>query len=1172
MKPLLSALNDIPEYRSLLAAIDNGACPAAFSGLSAVHRAHFAAGIRQELNRPVVVVCADEGEAERMARDLAALSGEEVRTLSAREFTFHNAAVVSRQYEHRRLSTLRALAAGECPLLVCTVESILQRTIPKTLLTQAAQVVRMGERHDLGELAGTLAAAGYTRCEQVEGVGQFALRGGILDFFSPAHPKPVRVEFFGDEIDAMGLFDPDTQRRIENLGAAEILPAAEVLPQFTPGGYGGLLEGLDRLISQAKRRKGNETLVQTLEEDRERLAASTAFPAMDRYIALIYPVMATAADYFPEDAVVVLSESPRVAERGKSYLWQLGEDAKALMERGELAGELADFARTFEELTGVLADWPVCYLDAFTSSRYPQRPRTLLNLLTKQLPSYGASLETAVSDLAHYVSDGFRTVVLVSNEQRALNLQALLREQKMTTAVDFQLHELPGYGKAVIAVGGLTAGMEYPVGRFAVLTEGQSLLGKKRRSKPVTNRQKLGSYADLSPGDLVVHEHHGVGRFLEMTKMTVDGVQKDYVKIAYAGADVLYVPATQLDLVSKYIGSGEDAQETRKLSRLGGTDWEKAKTRAKKAVKDLAKGLIQLYAERQRQPGFAFSPDSPWMKEFEDEFEYAETDDQLRCIAEIKQDMEQARPMDRLLCGDVGYGKTEVAFRAIMKCVLDGKQAAILVPTTVLARQHYLTAKQRFAKHPVEIDVVSRFRTQTQMKDTLRRLEQGGIDLLIGTHRLFQKDVKFKDLGLLVIDEEQRFGVQHKEKLKELSKQVDVLTLSATPIPRTLNMALSGIRDMSTLEEPPMDRQPVQTYVLEHDWAIIEDAVRRELGRGGQVYYLHNRVESIDATAARLQKMLGPEVRIVTGHGKMTEQELSSVMQAMVDGEADILVCTTIIETGIDIPNVNTLIIEDADKMGLAQLHQIRGRIGRSARRAYAYLTYRRGKVLQETAAKRLAAIREYVEFGSGFKIAMRDLEIRGAGNLLGPEQSGYLMSVGYDLYLKLLEEAVLEERGEEKRIETECAADLTVNAHIPDRYVPSAEQRMDLYRRIAAIRTDEDASDLLDEMLDRYGEAPKSVLALLDVALLRSAAAKAGVSDISQKGSLLRLQLGVFHPQALVAVCGHAKYRQRLTLAAGEIPALTLKLKPGEDVLEAARDLVEDLKLAAEEAAGGTP
>ena len=1159
MKPLLSALNDIPEYRSLLAAIDNGACPAAFSGLSAVHRAHFAAGIRQELGRPVVVVCADEGEAERMARDLAALSGEEVRTLSAREFTFHNAAVVSRQYEHRRLSTLRALAAGECPLLVCTVESILQRTIPKTLLTQAAQVLRMGERHDLGELAGTLAAAGYTRCEQVEGVGQFALRGGILDFFSPAHPKPVRVEFFGDEIDAMGLFDPDTQRRIENLGAAEILPAAEVLPQFTPGGYGGLLDGLDRLISQAKRRKGNETLVQTLEEDRERLAASTAFPAMDRYIALIYPVMATAADYFPEDAVVVLSESPRVAERGKSYLWQLGEDAKALMERGELAGELADFARTFEELTEVLADWPVCYLDAFTSSRYPQRPRTLLNLLTKQLPSYGASLETAVSDLAHYVSDGFRTVVLVSSEQRALNLQALLREQKMTTAVDFQLHELPGYGKAVIAVGGLTAGMEYPVGRFAVLTEGQSLLGKKRRSKPVTNRQKLGSYADLSPGDLVVHEHHGVGRFLEMTKMTVDGVQKDYVKIAYAGADVLYVPATQLDLVSKYIGSGEDAQETRKLSRLGGTDWEKAKTRAKKAVKDLAKGLIQLYAERQRQPGFAFSPDSPWMKEFEDEFEYAETDDQLRCIAEIKQDMEQARPMDRLLCGDVGYGKTEVAFRAIMKCVLDGKQAAILVPTTVLARQHYLTAKQRFAKHPVEIDVVSRFRTQTQMKDTLRRLEQGGIDLLIGTHRLFQKDVKFKDLGLLVIDEEQRFGVQHKEKLKELSKQVDVLTLSATPIPRTLNMALSGIRDMSTLEEPPMDRQPVQTYVLEHDWGVLSDAMRRELERGGQVYYLHNRVETITRTAARIKEMLGEDVAVAVAHGKMSQEELNDVMTRMSDGEVDVLVCTTIIETGIDIANANTLIIEDADHMGLAQLHQIRGRVGRSTRRAYAYLTYRRGKVLTEVASKRLGAIREFAEFGSGFKIAMRDLEIRGAGNVLGPEQSGFLLSVGYDMYLKLLEEAVLEERGEKPERPTECAADLSVAASIPDRYVPSPEQRMDLYRRIAAIRSEADADDVMDELIDRYGDPPRTVNNLISVALLRADAARNGISQIDQKGANLNFYLDQFDLQRVSALCGLEKYRSRLLFSAGERPYLALRLKKGEDALKFGRKLVED-------------
>ena len=1159
MKPLLSALNDIPEYRSLLSAIDGGACPAALSGLSAVHRAHFAAGIRQETGRPVVVVCADEGEAERMTRDLAALSGEEVRTLSAREFTFHNAAVVSRQYEHRRLSVLRALAAGECPLLVCTAEAVLQRTLPKALLEGASRVLSMGESHDLNQLAETLTAAGYTRCEQVEGAGQFALRGGILDFFSPSQAKPVRVEFFGDEIDAMGLFDPDTQRRVENIGTAEILPAAEVLPQLSLGGFAGLVELLDGVISRAKRRKGSDKLLTTLAEDREKLASGLTFPAMDRYMALIYPQMATAADYFPADAVVVLSESPRVAERGKNYLWQLTEDAKALMERGELAGELAEFARSFEELAEVLDAWPVCYLDSFTSSQYPRRPRTLLNLLAKQLPSYGASLETAVSDLAHYVSDGFRTVVLVGSEQRALNLQTLLREQGRKTAVDFQLHDLPAHGQAVIAVGGLTAGMEYPVGRLAVLTEGQSILGKKRKSKPVTNRQKLDSYADLSPGDLVVHEHHGVGRFLEMTKMSVDGVEKDYVKIAYAGADVLYVPATQLDLVSKYIGSGEDANETKKLSKLGGTDWEKAKTRAKKAVKDLAKGLIQLYAQRQRQPGFAFSPDSPWQREFEEQFEYTETEDQLRCVDEIKRDMERPVPMDRLLCGDVGYGKTEVAFRAMMKCVLDGKQAAVLVPTTVLARQHYLTALRRFAKYPVSIDVVSRFRTPAQMKETLRKVENGSVDILIGTHRLFNKDVKFKDLGLLVVDEEQRFGVKHKEKLKERFAQVDVLTLSATPIPRTLNMAMSGIRDMSTLEEPPADRLPVQTYVLEHNWPVLADAMRRELERGGQVYYLHNRVETIDRTAARIQQMLGEDAAVGVAHGKMTQEAIDDVMSRMTDGDLNVLVCTTIIETGIDLPNANTLIIEDADHLGLAQLHQLRGRVGRSNRRAFAYLTYRRGKVLTEVASKRLSAIREFAEFGSGFKIAMRDLEIRGAGNVLGPEQSGFMLSVGYDMYLKLLEEAVLTEQGQPAPQRTECAADLSIAASIPDRYVPAPEQRMDLYRRIAAIRSEEDADDLVDELIDRYGEPPRTVNNLISVALLRAAAAQAEITDISQKNGQLVFTLGRFSLEQFSGLCGMEKYKNRLLLTPGDVPRFTFRLRKGEDPLRLAQALVAD-------------
>ena len=1163
MKLLTQILSGVPEFPRLLAALDSGGCPAAVSGLSAVHRAHFAAGIWQQTGRPVVLLCADETEADRLAEDLTAFTGQAVRRLSARDFTFHNAAVVSRQWEHRRLSALRALAAGESPLTVCTVESLLQRTLPRTLLTQCAQMLRVGESHDLPELAERLAAAGYTRCEQVEGVGQFALRGGILDVFSPAFDRPVRAEFFGDEIDSMGLFDVSSQRRTVNLREAEILPASEVLPQFAPGGFPGLLEALDGLIARVEKSKpSHPALLATLNEDRERFQAGVAFPAVDRYLALIYPQMATAADYLPEDAVVLFCESPRVAERAKHYLWRLEEDVKTLLEGGQVSGELAVYARTMEELCRVLGDYPVCFLDAFASSSYPLRPRVMLDVMAKQLPSYGASLETAAGDLRHYQCAGFGAVVLAGGEQRCLNLQSLLRDEKVRSAVDFALHDLPGPGQAVLCVGGLSAGFEYPDAKLAVLTEGRPAAPRKPRPKKQTNRQKLDSYADLSPGDLVVHEHHGIGRYVGMVKMTADGVQKDYVKINYAGADVLYVPATQLDLVSKYIGAGENV-EAKKLSKLGGADWEKAKTRAKKAVADLAKGLIQLYAERQRLPGYAFSPDSPWQKEFEDQFEYTETDDQLRCIAEIKRDMEKATPMDRLLCGDVGYGKTEVAFRAIMKCVLDGKQAAILAPTTVLARQHYLTAKRRFAKFPVEIDVVSRFRTAGQMRATLQKLQAGKIDLLIGTHRLFQKDVKFKDLGLLVVDEEQRFGVAHKEKLKELSKQVDVLTLSATPIPRTLNMALSGIRDMSTLEEPPQDRLPVQTYVLEHDWGVLADAMKRELERGGQVYYLHNRVETIERTAARIQALL-PEARIGVGHGKMTQEELSDVMSHMTDGDLDILVCTTIIETGIDIPNANTLIIEDADHLGLAQLHQIRGRVGRSARRASAYMTDRRGKVLTEVAAKRLGAIREFAEFGSGFKIAMRDLEIRGAGNVLGPEQSGFLLSVGYDMYLKLLEEAVLEERGEKPELRAECAADLTVAASIPDRYVPSPEQRMDLYRRIARIRSEEEADDLVDELVDRYGDPPRPVNNLISVALLRAAAAKCGVTEIAQRGERLNFTLRDPDLARVSAIAGRPAYRGRLLFSAGDKPYLSLKVKKGEDPVKLSSKLIEEYGAAA--------
>ena len=1164
MDAFLKTLQTLPEVAELVSRVENGGCPAVLTGTQPVQRACVGAAVAAGAGRPMVFLCADEREARQLAGDLQSLTGETPVTLLAREWQFRPNAVSSREWERSRLAALHQMAAGNAPIVVATVDALLARTMPPHRLAELSVTLETGGRADLKELTDRLLQAGYSRCDQVEGVGQFALRGGILDVFSPLMEQPVRCEFFDDEIDSLGLFDPGTQRRTENVSAALLLPAAEVLPGLTPDGLTHLAEQIEKLAVKYAKKENGEKIAQTLRGDAERFRSGAEVNGLDRYLSLIYPDAAGGADYLPPDAVVFLCEGGRVEQRVKTVLLQLHQDTEALMEAGLMVGDAAEVCLSGEALFARLADFPVVMLDALPTSRHPLKPHGLLAINARQLSSYGGSLETAVTDLEHYRNTGSAVLVLCGGEVRAKNLLRLLEERSIPAVLDLKGAAMPKPGELRITVGALSAGCEWPALKLAVLTEGQltAPTQKKLKLKKDSNRQKLQSYTDLSPGDLVVHTHHGIGRFAGIQRMPVDGVEKDYIKIDYAGGDCLYVPVTQLDLVSKYIGGGEDQERTR-LNKLGGMEWAKQKTKARKAAKDLAAGLTKLYAERQRRPGFAFSPDSPWQTEFEEAFPYAETGDQLQAIADIKKDMEQPRPMDRLLCGDVGYGKTEVALRAIMKCVLDGKQAAILVPTTVLAQQHYATACGRFKDFPVKIEVLSRFTTAKEQKRILEAARTGGLDLLIGTHKLLQKNMEFKDLGLLVIDEEQRFGVTHKERLKEMSRQVDVLTLSATPIPRTLNMALSGLRDMSTIEEPPADRQPVQTYVLEHDWGILEDAMRKELARGGQIYYLHNRVETIDLTASRIQKLLGPEVRVVVGHGKMGEQELSAVMQAMVDGEADVLVCTTIIETGIDIPNVNTLIMEDADRLGLAQLHQIRGRIGRSTRRAYAYLTYRQGKILQETAAKRLAAIREYVEFGSGFKIAMRDLEIRGAGNLLGPEQSGYLMSVGYDLYLKLLEEAVLEERGEEKKIETECAADLTLNANIPERYVTSPEQRMDLYRRIAAIRTNDDASDLMDEMIDRYGEPPKPVLALLDVALLRAAAAKAGVSDITQKKDVLRFTLAVFRPEALVQVCGLTKYKFRLTLSAGETPMLTLKLKPGADVLETALELVEDLKLA---------
>lgn len=1164
---LLQTFFDNPEAAALPAPEESGRLPALVSGLSAVHRAHFIAALGARTGRPVAVICPDDAAAEALAGDLLAFTGEAPAVLASREFTFFPADAVSRQGEQRRIAALRALLDRPAFVLV-TAQGLLQRTMPPETLRRAAFSIKDGATLAPEDAEDALLRCGYVRAGQVEGPGQFSRRGGILDFFSPACPAPVRVEFWGDQVDGMAFFDIGSQRRTDRLEVCEVLPAAETLPSLFPGGAPALAARLSALADRAEKRKDTalgEKLTAALREDAERLDAGAELPSADKYAALIYGGFSAAADYFPEDTVVVLDQPTRVAERARAYARQVSEDVNMLVRSGAMAARAEDFVLRPDEAFRALAARPLYLTDAFTVGRYPAEPRTLVGITAKQLPAYGGSAETAAEDVTHYLGTGCRVLVLAGDMRRARILSAMFAERGLRAEAKENPEALPGEGACLITAGALSAGFEYPQTRLAVLTDtqitGSGFKLPRRRKKAAGER--IGSCADLSVGDLVVHEHHGIGRFAGVVRMPVDGVEKDYIKICYAGTDTLYVPATQLDLVSKYIGAGEDKPVH--LSKMGGAEWHRVKTRAKAAAKELARGLIGLYAQRTRQEGHAFSPDSAWQTEFEERFGFEETEDQLRCIEEIKADMEKPVPMDRLLCGDVGYGKTEVALRAVMKCVLDGKQAAILVPTTVLAQQHYQTAVQRFFGFPVDIEMLSRFRTQAEMRQTMQNLKTGKCDLCIGTHRLLQKDVEFRDLGLLVVDEEQRFGVSHKEHIKEMSRQVDVLTLSATPIPRTLNMALSGIRDMSTIEEPPQDRLPVQTYVMEHDWGVVCDAIRRELNRGGQVYYLHNRIDNIERTALRISEMLDG-VSVAVAHGRMDEEQLSRVMEDVAEGKTQVLVCTTIIETGIDIPNVNTLIIEDADKLGLAQLHQIRGRVGRSSRRAAAYLTFRKDKVLSEVAEKRLEAIREFAEFNSGFRIAMRDLEIRGAGNLLGAEQSGHMIDVGYDMYLKLLEEAVIEEKGGTPPRRAECSADLSVSANIPESYVADAGQRMDLYRRIALIRTEEDADDLLDEIIDRFGDPPPAVTALVQVALLRGEAGRAGVTDITQKGGALRLALADFDMARVSALYARPEYKGRLRVEAASRPGLTLKLPPKARVIEEARRFVRDWASAAGE------
>ena len=1123
--------------------------PIMFTGTGHIHKVLLAHTLCSRLGRRGLFLTADEAEATRVCEDLAAL-GDDALLLPAGELNLHRAESSSREYEQMRLGVFSRMARGDYGIVVAGIDAVLNYTLPPATLLARTLYLVAGNPLPVPDLPAALAAAGYERCAQVEGSGQFAVRGGIIDIFPAQNASPLRVELWGETVDTISCFDVLSQRRTDTLESAYIPPAAEISYNYQD--LAARIEQLAETLSGKRAAVVRESLMQ----DVDRLRGGARPTAPDKYLPLIYPETANALDY-ATDSLLFLSETQKIKERVRSAEWQLQEDIRSLLEDGQLCRELYRYRADFDDLARTVEHRPSVLFETFAHSAPDIPLKSLYTVSCRQLPVWSGGLDFLCDDLRDLLSRQTACIVLAGAEQRAAETLADDLVKRGIPALYAPAPREPLRGQVLVLRGGLSAGAEFPEAKVALLTHGRVAPPKKRRR---LNRQKgseIHSLSELTPGDYIVHAAHGIGLYEGIRQMEVQGVVKDYLKLQYDKGDTLYVPVTQLDLVSKYIGTKDEVKV--KLHRLGGQEWQKTKSRVRSAVKDIAKELIRLYSQRMATPGYAFDPDTEWQYDFERHFEYEETEDQLRCIDEIKSDMERPVPMDRLLCGDVGFGKTEVALRAAFKCVSQSKQCVLLVPTTILAFQHYNTMLSRFEGFPVKIEMLSRFRTPKQQEQILRDMAAGRIDILVGTHRMLSKDVKFRDLGLFIVDEEQRFGVAQKERIKELAPQVDVLTLSATPIPRTLNMAMSGIRDMSIIEEAPQDRRPVQTYVLEHDNQLLADAIRRELRRGGQVYYIHNRVETIERCAAGWQMRL-PEARVAFAHGKMSEDEMSEIWRQVIDHEIDLLVCTTIIETGVDVPNVNTLIIENADHFGLSQLHQLRGRVGRSSRRAFAYLTFVRGKVLTDVSTKRLEAIREFTEFGAGFKIALRDMEIRGAGNLLGAQQHGHMEAVGYDLYLRLLAEAVNEEKGiTDTRREPECVIDLPISAHIPESYIGTNAQRLDIYRRIADIRTEEDSYDVYDELIDRFGEPPEAVQGLIDVALLRNLAANIGIYEIRQTADTLllyqrKLDLEV-GSQMSAALSG------RVMINAGPKPYLAVKGKAGLSSLDVLREALQAVK-----------
>ena len=1117
--------------------------------------------LKRVTKSPLLVLVGQEQRANRLCEFLnkVGIKGELYPT---RDFNFYDM-TASHSLEYERLKVLSGIIYGSLDVVFATPDACLQYTVPKSLLKSRSLTVNSDTCLDISEFSRTLYDLGYTQCDIVEGAGQYAVRGGIIDLFPTKceyvsegeeirEQAPIRIELFGDEIDRLTTFDIQSQRTTRNISAFKITPSKEIIATKEQ------IEEIKKEITLLLENKVSQDTENELKRELSALSTGeNSYPFLDKFISFIYDEKECLLDYFSEKSPVIVCDTSSVSQRAKESKESENEIAKSLIESYLIPSKFADFSAPVSKIDRFVENHHVISVDPFIMSRFDTQGG-IYNFNTKGISFVNNTIASALEELKYFCDNKYKSVLVCQSEQEAKSCISLLNKEGLS-AFDLSKDCKLKSGCVGVICDTFPVGYEIPASKLAIVVLSSRSRTKTKRTfknKPFAKNagEKIMSYQDLNVGDYVVHVNYGIGKYLGIENLYIMGAYRDYIAIQYAGTDKLYLPVEQLDMVAKYIGATNSTGEVR-LSKMGGADWKKSTQRAKSAAKDMAKELIQLYARRTRLDGFAFLPDDIMEMEFASSFEFEETDSQLQAISEIKADMERAYPMDRVLCGDVGYGKTEVAFRAAMKAVANGKQVAILAPTTILAMQHYQTAMSRFSGTGVNIEMLSRFRTAKEQTKILKGLKAGTIDMVIGTHKLLGNSVMFKDLGLLVVDEEQRFGVKQKEKIKEAFPLVDVLTLSATPIPRTLSMAMGGIRDLSVLDEAPSGRVGVQSYVLEHDDNIINDAIRRELHRGGQVFYLHNNVDTIYRVASQLQRAF-PEATIAVGHGQMDKDSLEKIWHSLVLGDIDILVSTTIIETGIDIPNANTLIIENADRMGLSQLHQIRGRVGRSHRRAYAFFTYRKGKELSDIASKRLSAIRDFAEFGAGFKIAMRDLEIRGAGNLLGAEQHGHLDAIGYDLYIKLLNEAVLEERGIETKHGYETKISVSENAYLPKDYVESSTVRMELYKKIAHIETVEDKKDVENEITDRFGKMPPEAKILTTVAIIKAYASRARLKRVEQLKGEVRLYPEEICLPALVDI-SRIDRENVLICGINKIPYISVKYKLGTDFCDKVLEVI---------------